>query len=302
MKPLLVIIGGPTGIGKTVTAINIAKHFNTEIISSDSRQIYKELKIGTAVPSPKELKTVKHHLIQNHSIEENYNASSFESEVLNLLNLLFKRHKIVIMTGGSGLYIDAVCSGIDDLPSIPVNVRKKFEMIFQSEGNEKIAQMVQLIDPEYYDKVDIKNHKRLLKALEVHEVTGKTYSSLLKNLPKERFFDILRINLDIDRTELYNRINVRVDNMIQAGLIDEALKVYPKKHLTALKTVGYKELFDFFDGKISKEEAISQIKNHTRAYARKQLTWFRKYSDAKWFKPDDSEKIIKLIDNYPLND
>lgn len=294
-RPLLVVVGGPTGIGKTATAIELAKQLNTEIISADSRQVFRELSIGTAVPSKKELMMVKHHFIQNKSIDERFNASMFEFEVLDLLSQLYQKYNVIVLVGGSGLYIDALCNGIDDLPTIPVDVRSGVFNMYKTEGLEKIQQLVQKIDPEYYNKADINNYKRLLKAIEVYEVTKKPYSSFLQNKQKTRPFDILKIILDIDREELYNRINLRVDKMIEAGLIEEARSVYHKKDLSPLKTVGYRELFEFFDGSILEEEAITQIKNHSRAYARKQLTWFRRYKDAHWFKPDETDKMLELI-------
>lgn len=296
-KPLLVIIGGPTGIGKTTTAIKVAQRLNTEIISADSRQVFKELCIGTAVPSVEELNAVKHHFIQNKSIDERFNASMYEFEVLDLIETLFQKHKIIVMVGGSGLYIDAVCNGIDDLPTIPYDIRQRIKTIYDTHGLSKIQEIVNRIDPEYYERVDKNNYKRMLKAVEVFEVTGKPYSSFLKNKPKERPFDTLKIILDIEREELYNRINLRVDKMVEAGLVDEARSVYHKRELTPLKTVGYRELFEHFDGTISMDEAITQVKNHSRAYARKQLTWFRRYKDAHWFSPDQVDEIIRVINN-----
>lgn len=298
--PLLVIIGGPTGIGKTATAIALAKELQTEIISADSRQFFKELSIGTAVPSKEELLTVKHHFIHNKSVDDTYNASMFEQDVLKCLGVLFQDHELIIMVGGSGLYIDAVINGIDDLPNIPLEVRKKYDDIYLSEGLSKIQGMVQEIDPQYFGKVDKQNYKRLLKALEVHEITNKPYSSFLKNKSKERPFRILQINLDMERETLYNRINKRVDLMINAGLEEEARAMIDKKQLVPLKTVGYKELFEYFDATIDLDEAITHIKNHTRAYARRQLTWFRRYKESHWFNPDQLEEILVLI-NKELN-
>jgi tRNA dimethylallyltransferase len=295
LKPLLVVIGGPTGIGKTATAINLARAFNTEIISADSRQVFNEMNIGTAVPSREELMKVKHYLIQTQSVMEKYNASIFESEVLQLLDELFKVHEVVIMVGGSGLYIDAVCKGIDDLPSVPAEIRQKFALLYEQEGIGKLREILKEIDPEYYTAVDLNNYKRITKALEVFEITKKPYSSFLKNSAKNRQFSILKLLLDCDRTELYNRINNRVDKMIDAGLEAEARKLLKFRNLTPLHTVGYKEFFEYFDGKISFEEAVTQIKNHSRAYARRQLTWFRRYRDAYWFNPNEISKMQELI-------
>lgn len=297
MKPLLVIIAGPTGVGKTNTSIQVAKEINTEIISADSRQIYKEMMIGTAVPSDSELSQVKHHFIHSHSIHDNYNASQYEFEVIDCLKGLFKNHSCVVMTGGSGMYIDAVCQGIDDLPTIPRAVRSKYENLFEQKGIGYLQEMVKQNDPEYYLRVDTQNPKRLLKALEVFEITGKPYSSLLTNQKKERSFRILKIVLDLPRDELYQKINCRVDKMIDDGLVTEVKKLKIYKNLTPLKTVGYKELFDYFENNISLEEAIIRIKNNSRAYARRQLTWFRRYKDAKWFSPSDLKHIIKLINS-----
>ncbi len=295
MRPLLVIIAGPTGVGKTSTGIQIAKKLKTEIISADSRQIFKEMKIGTAVPSISELRQVKHHFVQSHSIHDNYNASQFESEVLLKLEKLFDRNPCVIMVGGSGLYIDAVCYGIDDLPSVPADIRKKYKGIFDKYGLGYLQDLVQKMDPVYYARADINNPKRLLKALEINEITGKPYSSQLTNKAKQRFFNTLKIILDLPREELYTRINKRVDDMISEGLDNEARGLINYRNLTPLKTVGYKELFEYFDGRGSFEEATAQIKNHSRAYARRQLTWFRRYDDAHWFKPSETDKIIQLI-------
>lgn len=295
-QPLLIVIGGPTGIGKTALAIKLAKYLGTEIISADSRQVYKELRIGTAVPTPEELNAVKHHFIQIRSVDESYNASMYEFEVLGCLELLFKRYNVVIMVGGSGLYINAVLYGIDDLPTIPAHIRKHFKMVFESEGLEGIQQRVNALDPDYFEKVDVNNPKRLLKALEVHEVTGKPYSTFLKNQTKNRPFRTLMINLDMNREELYARINQRVDAMVDEGLLEEARNMVNKQHLTPLKTVGYKELFEYFREEVSLEEAVTQIKNHTRAYARKQLTWFRRYEKALWFSPHQVKEMIKAIE------
>jgi tRNA dimethylallyltransferase len=295
VKPLLVILGGPTGIGKTSTGIQLAKHFNTEIISADSRQFYKELSIGTAVPTEDELNQVKHYFIHNLSVDTYYNASQFETDALKLLKKLFEHKPVVFMVGGSGLYIDAVCSGIDYLPTISKEVRIKYDNLFKEKGIEEIKKRVEEIDPDYYMKVDKNNHKRMLKSLEVFEMTGLPYSSFLTNKHKEREFNVLMLILNIEREELYQRINLRVDKMVESGLIDEAKRMLAKKDLTPLKTVGYKELFDFFEGNISKAEAITQIKNHTRAYARRQLTWFRKYPDAQWFNPEEVNKMVDII-------
>ncbi len=291
----LIVILGPTGVGKTRTSIEIAKKLNIEIVSCDSRQIYRELKIGTAVPSEKELAEVKHYFIQNKSIYDYFNASMFEFEVMDLLYTLYGKYKYVLMVGGSGLYINAVCYGIDDLPSVDPDLRKELIEKFETEGIESIRKQLKLLDPEYYSQVDLRNHKRILKAIEVSLMAGRPYSSFLKNRKKERPFKILKIGLAIEREELYKRINKRVDRMIKNGLADEAKKYYKDRHLNSLNTVGYKELFDYFDNKITFEKAVELIKRNTRNYARKQLTWFKKEKDITWFSPDKINKIIDFI-------
>lgn len=295
MKPLLVIFGGPTGVGKTQVAVETARHFQTEIVSADSRQLFKEMSIGTAVPSAHELALVKHHFIRSVSICEPYNASIYEQQAVELLDSLFGTYPIVVMVGGSGMYIDAVCNGIDDIPSVSAPVRKKYKEIYDDEGIESLCSRLSVVDPEYFAKVDKMNPKRIQKALEVWEESGKPYSSFLTNRVKSRNFNILKIILNIPREELYTRINLRVDQMVSAGLEDEARIVFALRNLTPLKTVGYREFFDYFDGKISRDEAITQVKNHSRAYARRQITWFRKYNDAHWFKPDQTTEIVNLI-------
>ena len=291
----LIVILGPTGVGKTKVAVEVAKKLNTEIISCDSRQIYKELKIGTAVPSEKELAEIKHHFIQTKSIHDYYNASMFEFEVLELLDKLFIKCDHVLMAGGSGLYINAVCDGIDDLPAVDPDLRKELIEKYDNEGIEGLRKQLKLLDPEYYAIVDLKNHKRILKAIEVALITGKSYSSFLKHQKKERPFNVIKIGLEMDRDDLYRRINERVDRMIEEGLPDEARRYYKDKHLNSLSTVGYKELFDHFDNKITLDRAIELIKRNSRNYARKQLTWFRKDGDIKWFSPDNIDQIIEFI-------
>jgi len=291
----LIVILGPTAVGKTRTAIEVARSINTEIISCDSRQIYRELKIGTAVPSESELAEVKHHFIQNKSIYDYYNASMFEFEVMDLLDTLYGKYKHVLMVGGSGLYINAVCYGIDDLPAVDPGLRKELLEKYETEGIESIRKQLKFLDPGYYAKVDLKNHKRILKAIEVCLMTGRPYSSFLKNSKKERPFKILKVGLSVNREELYERINNRVDRMIENGLQKEARQYYKDRHLNALNTVGFKELFDYFDNRITLEEAVRLIKRNTRNYARKQLTWFKKQKDITWFSPDEISKITDFI-------
>ncbi|MCD4833476.1 MAG: tRNA (adenosine(37)-N6)-dimethylallyltransferase MiaA [Bacteroidales bacterium] len=294
MKSLIVILG-PTGIGKTDLSIDIAKEFETEIISSDSRQIYKELKIGTAVPTDEQLKKVKHHFIGNKSIYDYYNASMFEQEVLEVLNELFSNLDYVVMTGGSGMYINAVCDGIDDLPTIDQELRKNLINQHKEEGIESLRLQLKMLDPESYSKVDLKNPKRILKALEVSIQTGKPYSSFLSESKKKRNFNIIKIGLQRDRNELYERINLRVDQMIEDGLMDEAKRYYKDRHLNSLNTVGYKELFEFFDKKITQEKAIELIKRNSRHYAKRQISWFSRDKEIVWFNPDKKERIIEFI-------
>lgn len=296
--PKLIVIAGPTGVGKTATAIELAKELNTEIISADSRQFFKEMRIGTAVPSPEELNQVKHHLIQHLSIRDNYNVSKYEFEALDLLEKLFQTHEYVVLVGGSGLYINALCKGIDDLPSVPKEIRDKFEQLFETKGLEHIQDLLKELDPEHYKRVDLNNHKRVLKALEISHISGKPYSSLLSHKAKVRPFQIIKVILNLDREVLYDRINRRVDIMVEEGLIDEVRSLHEHKNLTPLKTVGYKELFEHFEGKLSLDEAITKIKNHSRKYARKQITWFRKEHDAQWFEPNQITEIMKYIKHY----
>jgi len=294
-KKYLILIAGPTAVGKTDLAIQIAQHFRTCIISADSRQIFKEMSIGTAVPSNEQLLRVKHYMIQNHSIFENYNASSYEFEVLALLNQLFIHHDLVILTGGSGLYINALLYGIDDLPNILPEVRNYWQEFFELNGLSALQQKLLQIDPDYHQQVDLKNPKRILKALEVFSQTRNKYSSYLTNSSKIRNFSVIKIALNIDRNELYDRINSRVINMIESGLVDEVKSLIQYKFLTPLKTVGYKEIFDYLENHISLTEAIDLIQRNTRKYARKQITWFRRENSIQWFNPSETENIIHYI-------
>lgn len=297
MQKYLIVLTGPTGIGKTGIGIKIAQHFNTEIVSSDSRQIFKELTIGTAVPGTNELSAVKHHFIQTHSIEENYNASRFENDALDVINSLFKKYDLVLLVGGSMLYIDAVCNGIDIIPDADPEIRKSLKDKFENEGLESLRFLLKKLDPDYYNSVDLKNPNRLIHALEICIMTGKTYSSFRSNPKKNRSFSIIKIGLNCDRKALHYRINLRVDQMIDAGLETEARNLYHLKHLNALNTVGYSELFAFFAGEITREKAIELIKRNTRRYARKQLTWFRNDNAMNWFEPEQTSEIITFIEN-----
>ena len=279
MPKTLLILLGPTGVGKTDLSIDIAKYYNTEIISCDSRQIYKEMSIGTAVPDQQTLETIPHHFIRSHSIHDYFNASKFEIEVLEKLELLFQKKDIVLMSGGSMMYIDAVCKGIDDLPEVDEYLRRSLMERMEHEGIESLRNELKYHDPSYYDEVDLRNPKRILHALEICLMTGKPYSSFRINQPKKRPFNIIKIGLNRDREVLYNRINERVEAMFKEGIEKEAINLYPFRHLNSLNTVGYRELFDCFDGKITLEEAEEKIKANSRKYARKQLTWFRRDSE-----------------------
>lgn len=294
MKTLIVIVG-PTAVGKTSTAIEVAKYFRTEIVSADSRQLFKEMRIGTAVPESEELAAVPHHFIQTLSIKDYYSSYEYEQDVLSLLEQLFFKHDVVVLTGGSMLYIDAVCKGIDDIPTISESVREQVEEDYKNKGLEYLQQILKELDPVFYEQVDLQNPKRLLHAVEVCVESGKTYSSFRRNKPKKRFFDIVKIGLDRDRENLYNRINKRVDLMLSEGLEDEVLELYLFKGLNALKTVGYKELFGYFDKDYNKEEAIRLLKRNSRHYAKRQLSWFRRDEDIKWFHPQEISDIIAYI-------
>lgn len=302
MIKTLIVLTGPTGIGKTKTGIEIAKHFNTEIVSSDSRQIFKELSIGTAVPNKTERAEVQHHFIHSHSIIENYNASRYETEALQLLKKLFQKHNTIIMVGGSMLYIDAICKGIDSMPDADPEIRNNLKTRLENEGLESLRLQLKKIDPEYYKKVDLKNPNRIIHALEISLMTGLPYSSFRSNTRKKRPFSILKIGLNCNREILHKRINKRVDNMVEEGLIEEAKTVYPQKNLNSLNTVGYRELFAWFDGEISKEKAIELIKRNSRRYARKQITWFRRDEDLKWFEPNQTQEIINFIESRIENE
>jgi tRNA dimethylallyltransferase len=296
MKKTLLVLAGPTAVGKTICSIDLARHFNTEIISADSRQIYQECTIGTAVPSPEELARAKHHFIQIVSVRDAYNASMFEFQVLEKLEELFKKHDLLLMAGGSGLYIDAVCHGIDDLPSVEPELRKHLLQRFETEGLEFLTRELKELDPISYGQVDLKNHMRVLKALEVSMQTGKPYSSFLSAEKKKRPFQILRMALDMERELLYDRINWRVEEMMEAGLLEEVKLLEPLREYTAMKTVGYRELFKHLDGELSLDEAVDLIQRNTRKFARKQLTWFRKENRYQWFSPSEGAEMLRWIE------
>jgi len=298
----LVVVLGPTGVGKSKISLQLANYFNTEIISADSRQFYRELKIGTAAPSAEDMNIIPHHFIQTKSIIEYYNVSDFETEALQVINQLFLKEKNpIILTGGSMLYIDTICKGIDDIPTVDPGIRKEVVDWYEKNGLEALRNWLLKIDPEYYQIVDLNNSKRLLHAVEIFQMTGKSYTSFRKNIIKERPFHILKIGINQDRKILYERINQRVIQMMEAGLLDEAKTVYQHRKLNSLNTVGYKELFSFLDGECTLDEAIDLIQRNTRKYVRKQLTWFRRDSEISWFEPEQYQEIISYIDKKMKN-
>lgn len=291
----LIVIAGPTAIGKTELAIRVALHFKTEVLSADSRQFYREMSIGTAKPSLEELRAVKHHFIDSLSITENYSAGDFEDQGLNILADIFSKNDYAVLAGGSGLFIKAITEGFDELPKADAEVRNKLNQILAEQGIGLLQQQLKELDPEYYRQADIHNPQRIIRALEVSLSTGKPFSSLHLKKKRERPFSVVKIGLNADRDLLYQRINHRVDLMVEAGLIDEVKQLLPYRHLNALNTVGYSEIFSYLDGEISLQEALDAIKQNTRRFAKRQLTWFRKDPDIKWFKPDELEAILEYI-------
>lgn len=297
MQNTLLVVLGPTGSGKTDLAVDLAIHFNTEIISCDSRQFYKEMEIGTALPSKEQLGKVKHHFISFLPPEKYYSASLYERDVIRLLGELFKKHPVVIIAGGSALYSDAVCYGIDDIPDIDPGIRKKYMEKYSREGIEGLRIALKILDPEYYEKADLRNHRRITRALEICETTGRPYSSFLTGEKRIRDFRIIRIGLEKPMEELYGSINARVEGMIEAGLEEEAGRLYIKRDLNSLNTVGYKELFGYFENRYTREKAIELIKRNTRRYAKKQMTWWGKDKTIKWFHPRQKDDIIEYVEN-----
>ena len=289
----LIIITGPTGVGKTEATLRIAEHFNVPVINADSRQIFSEIPIGTAAPTAQQQRRVPHYFVGNHHLEDYYSASLYEQDVLNLINS--QDTSISLLSGGSMMYIDAVCKGIDDIPTIRPEIREEMMRRLELEGLEEMCNLLRKLDPEHWEIVDRKNPRRVLHALEICIQTGKTYTSFRSNTTKERPFNIIKIGLNRDRNELYDRINQRVLNMIDEGMIEAALRVYPKRTLNSLNTVGYKEMFEYLDGLTTLDEAIFKIQSNTRKYARKQLTWYKKDDDLQWFNPDNVEEILKYI-------
>lgn len=294
MKTLIVIVG-PTGVGKTERCLKLAEQMNMPIVNADSRQLYAEIPIGTAAPTPAQLARVKHYFVGCLHLDDYYSASMFENDTLQLLEQLFTRNDTVLMTGGSMMYIDAVCNGIDDIPTVDETTRQTMKRRLEEEGLEKLAEELRQLDPDHWAIVDRQNPRRVVHALEICHMTGTTYTSFRKSKKKKRPFNIVKIGLNRPREELYERINLRVDKMIADGLLDEARSVYPKRHLNALNTVGYKELFNYLDGTWTLEEAVERIKGNTRRYCRKQLTWFKRDETITWFHPDNLEDICQLI-------
>lgn len=292
----LIVVTGPTGVGKTALTLDIAQHYGIEIINADSRQIYKELQIGTAAPTKAQLERVKHHFVASKNVNDYYSASLYEQDVLELLKA--NPSSTYILSGGSMMYVDAVCYGIDEIPTIDNKVRQDLMKMYEAEGLNKLCDLLKDLDPAHWDIVDKQNPRRVLHALEVCVQTGKTYTSFRTKQRKERPFNIIKIGLNCPREDLYNQINARVENMVASGLIDEALRMYYHRNLNALNTVGYKEMFEYLDGLTTLDEAIFKIQSNTRQYARKQLTWFRKDKDIHWFHPNEIRKIIRHIDSY----
>ena len=296
-KPTLIVLIGPTGVGKTELSLSIAERYHTDIVSADSRQIYADLKIGTAAPTPDQLARVNHHFVGTLKLTDYYSAAQYEAEVMKKLEELFKEHKVVLLTGGSMMYVDAVCKGIDDIPTVDKETRETMMKRYEEVGLEQLCGELKVLDPEYYAQVDLKNPKRVIHALEICYMTGKTYTSFRTQSKKERPFDIIKVGLRREREELYDRINRRVDMMMKDGLLEEARNVYAYKDLNSLNTVGYKEMFKYLDGEWELPFAIEKIKQNSRIYSRKQMTWFKRDEDITWFHPDQKEDILAFIDS-----
>ncbi|MFZ9047016.1 MAG: tRNA (adenosine(37)-N6)-dimethylallyltransferase MiaA [Cyclobacteriaceae bacterium] len=300
-KPILISIVGPTAVGKTTLAISVAKKYSTEIISSDSRQFYKELEIGTAKPTKKDLKTVNHHLIDNLSIHDYYSVGRFEQQAIEILKNSYREKNVMVMVGGSGLYCQAIWQGIDEMPAIDVSIREDLNRVYEKKGIAPLQRELKSLDPEYYDLVDQQNHARLIRALEVIRSTGQTFSSFRKGSESvERPFEMVNIGLEMDILKLYDRINSRMDRMIERGLFDEANQFYDFRNLNALRTVGYQEIYGFIDGSYDKEEAIRLLKRNSRRYAKRQMTWFKKDATINWFSVGDPihgfEKVLEFLE------
>lgn len=296
-KKTLIVLIGPTGVGKTDLSIKIAEKYGSPIISADSRQLYSDLKIGTAAPTEEYLKRVKHYFVGTLKLTDYYSAAQYESEVISLLEELFKSNNTILLTGGSMMYIDAICKGIDDIPTVDSETRQMMMEKYEKEGLDRLCAELKLLDPEYYSTVDLKNPKRVIHALEICYMTGKTYTSFRTGNKKQRPFDIIKIGLCRDREELYERINKRVDIMIKEGLVDEVKSVYEYRKLNSLNTVGYKEIIQYLEGNCTLEFAIEKIKQNSRIYSRKQTTWFKRDNDITWFHPDKEEEIMEFIES-----
>ncbi|MDR1645388.1 MAG: tRNA (adenosine(37)-N6)-dimethylallyltransferase MiaA [Tannerellaceae bacterium] len=295
MKNTLIILSGPTGVGKTDLSLRIAEYFHAPIISADSRQFYKDIPIGSSAPTDGQKQRVKHYMVGIFDLANYYSAANFESDVLSLLEELYRNNPLVVMTGGSMMYIDAVCNGIDDIPTVAPDIRQDIYRQYEHEGLSPLLEELKAADPVHYEQVDKQNHKRVIHAVEICRMTNKPYSAFRTNKRKERPFHIVKIGLLRDRQELYERINRRVEQMMADGLLEEARKVYPFRHMNALNTIGYKELFQYIDGNWSLEFAVEKIKRNSRVYARKQMTWFKRDKEIIWFHPEAEADILKYI-------
>lgn len=296
-KHNLIVLVGPTGVGKTELSLNIAEAYNSPIISADSRQLYADLKIGTAAPTAEQMKRVKHYFVGTLQLTDYYSAAQYEMEVIKVLDSLFQEKNTILLTGGSMMYVDAVCKGIDDIPTVDNDTREMMMEKYEKQGLEQLCNELKLLDPKYYSIVDLKNPKRVIHALEICYMTGKTYTSFRTGNKKERPFNIIKIGLSREREELYERINKRVDIMIEEGLIDEVKSVYEHKNLNSLNTVGYKEIIKYLDGEWDLQFAIEKIKQNSRIYSRKQMTWFKRDEEIKWFHPDNVKEIMEYINS-----
>ncbi len=297
----MIVVAGPTAVGKTTVSISLAKHFRCDIISADSRQFYEEMNTGTAKPTPEEMGNVRHHFINSHSINDAFSAGRFEVAALRLLEQLFQKQNPVILTGGSGLYIQALCEGMNDIPPVPRHFRNQLYKELAEKGLEPLVEELRHADPVYFEKVDLKNRQRIIRALEVYRATGKPYSSFRSDKPAGRTFKTIKIGLNLPREKLFERIDRRVDEMLKNGLFEEAERLMPYRETYALQTVGYKEVFGFFDGEYDREEAVRLIKRNTRRYAKRQLTWFKRDQDIRWFEPHQIDEMINFINNIMKN-
>jgi len=294
----LIVITGPTAVGKTALTMDIAQHFGIPVINADSRQIYRDLKIGTAAPTEEQLRQVRHYFVGTLALDDYYSASMYEEQAIALLQQLFQTSDYALLSGGSMMYIDAVCNGIDDIPTVDAETRATMKQRLAEEGLEALVEELRQMDTEHYAIVDRKNPRRVVHALEICHMTGRTYTSFRKNEKKQRPFRIVKMALTLPREQLYDRINRRVDQMMADGLLEEARQLYPQRHLNALNTVGYKEMFAHLDGTWTLEEAVERLKGNTRRYARKQLTWYQKDPDIRWFSPAETAPIIDYIEHY----